>query len=439
MNRIAIIGSGIAGLTFAWLARQAGIHVTLFESQPSLGMDAHSIDLPLVTEKGESEPVRVDVPPRMFNREDWPRLTGLYESLGVASEAVDASKSFSTQDRSGWLKLGDQYRGGFSTAALLSSKVRRVAAETARMQALVTDQAIDQMPVELTLGQYLKQEQFRDDFVFDFLFPALAATVLTCSYEALANYPAKVGLRSLLNQVDRSPLRRTTYGTEDVVARLSEKVDDIRLSTKVASIHQTNDGANNGASVVCADGTESQFDRVVVATQANSAARLLGDDPALRPAQEILDRFEYENVSVVVHRDDSFMPNEQSDWRCFNFVSQDDRTDAMCTIWLNRFYPEWPQAENIYQTIRPLRMLAEEQAITTSAMQRPIVSAESLVAVKQLRAWQVAGGTQQRVWFVGSYAADSVPLLESGVGSAFEVARTMGIDISTAQVAETSA
>ena len=103
MNRIAIIGSGIAGLTFAWLARHARIEVTLFESQPSLGMDAHSIDLPAVNGGSGPAGVRVDVPPRMFNGEDWPSLTRLYDSLGVESQPVDASKSFSTEALSGWL------------------------------------------------------------------------------------------------------------------------------------------------------------------------------------------------------------------------------------------------------------------------------------------------------------------------------------------------
>ncbi|MDB2687075.1 NAD(P)-binding protein [Mariniblastus sp.] len=422
MNRIAIIGSGIAGLTFAWLAEQAGLEVTVFESQASLGMDAHSLDVSTaegITDQLNS--VRVDVPPRMFNQEDWPLLSALYDSLGVESQEVDASKSFSTPDRSGWLKLGGQYRGGFSAASLLSSKVRGVATETARMQASVTSDAIERMPIELTLGQYLKQESYRDDFVFDFLFPGLSATVLTCSYNSLENYPAKVALHSLLNQVDRSPLRRTTNGTADVVARLSESLNDVRLSTPVASINQSSDSVR----VICADATECQFDRLVVATQANSAARLLDDAPSLHSAQEILRKFEYEDVPVVVHRDDSLMPKKQSDWRCFNFESADDRSDAMCTIWLNRFYPEWPETENVFQTIRSLRMPAKEKTIATSAMQRPTVSQQSLNAVRDLQSSQTS---VHRVTFIGSYAAATVPLLESGVASAYEAARKMGIE-----------
>ncbi len=421
MNRIAIIGSGIAGLTFAWLAKQSGNHVTLFESQPRLGMDAHSINLDLETGPGPCDSARVDVPPRMFNSEDWPLLTRLYESLGVESQVVDASKSFTVENESSWLQLGNQYRGGFSVSALLNSKVRGVAAETARLQAEVTEEALRAMTHELTLGQFLDREAYSDDFIFDFLFPGLASTVLTCSYSALLNYPAKVALFSLLNQVDRSPLRRTSLGTADVVDRLIVNIDDVRLSTRLTSVSEL----DNHVTVSCPDDAENRFDQLIVATQANSAAKLLSNDSKLQRVRGTLEAFEYENVSVVVHRDDSFMPPKASDRMCFNFNSRQDRTDAMCTMWLNRFYPEWSESGNVYQTIRPTRMPAKDTEIVIAAMQRPIVSQKSLSAVKDLQTHNAAGS---RVSFIGSYAAATVPLLESGVASAFDLAGKMGME-----------
>ncbi len=417
--RIAIIGSGIAGLTCGWSLKQASdqaepCHVTIFESQPTLGMDAHSIDLPTTSVEGGTDQARIDVPPRMFNREEWVLLSQLYETLGVATENVDASKSFADSAGVSWLQLGDRYGKQLSAMSLLSGKVRSVAADALRMQQEVTVESLSAMADDQTLAEHLSDGGYSTAFVNHFLYAGLSATVLTCSYAALKNYPAKIALRSLRNQVDQSPLNRTCFGTVDVVNRLSREIDDVRLGAAVTEVVQIGDQVQ----IALGDGTTERFDHLVIATQANSAVRLLGDDAVFQREREILRQFEYEHVEVVVHTDESFMPAEASHRACFNFFSNAAGTESMCTMWMNRFYPERSFVGNVYQTIRPFRAPTPEHVIAVAAMQRPIVNVQTLRAVSQL----LALPTERRhVWFCGSYAAAAVPLLESGVVSAKQV------------------
>ena len=88
--QIGIIGSGIAGLSAAWLFNRAGHGVTLFEKHNTLGMDAHSM-----TFEQEGVALCTDVPPRIFNVTQWPNVLNLYRELGVACDPIDPSQSIS--------------------------------------------------------------------------------------------------------------------------------------------------------------------------------------------------------------------------------------------------------------------------------------------------------------------------------------------------------
>lgn len=84
--RIGIIGSGIAGLSAAWLFHRAGHRLTLYETNQTLGMDAHSM-----TFAQDGATIRTDVPPRIFNATQWPNLLNFYRKVGVAFEPIDPS------------------------------------------------------------------------------------------------------------------------------------------------------------------------------------------------------------------------------------------------------------------------------------------------------------------------------------------------------------
>lgn len=422
---------------------------------------------------------RCDVPPRMFNSALWPNLFQLYRDAGVEFDPIEPSKTFcgtrgieeggnGSRDNKPWLKLGKSYLPQFSPTALLNSKTRSILAGIVRMMGSASNDLTNFDNV--TFREYLQVKEYSDAFIYGFLYPSLSSTVCTCSYAALDRYPAAVLLGAMQKLVQPEGLNRTRHGTVDVVSRLAAGISQ-RLNCAVRRILPSVDGDTATEVAIELDSAERlSFDHLVIATQANMSARLLNEwlensnaattGEATHPSNariasgipqsvdrnrkidvEIADRlgrFEYENVPVVVHSDERLLPARRSDWSTFNLLcskrtnshvtssiseasisnsaSYEPQSAAMCSIWLNRFYPSWQQLPDVFQTIMPVVEPASNKVIGVGKMQRPVVNLDTLVNVRRLAELQSQG--QRRIWFCGSYMSEGVPLLESGVASA---------------------
>ena len=420
--RIGIVGTGIAGLTAAWYLNRAGHHVTVFEQHASFGMAAQCVEFELGDTSGTPHLLYSDVPPRMFNSVQWPNLWQLYRDIGVEIQAVNPTKTFAGTDQAAILKLAENYQPRLS-ASLLSPATRTILKDIGRMMIAAPKYLEQHLPLDrksvdtpenrLTMGEYLESNRYSNEFTYQFLYPALSSTVCTCSYESLNRYPATTLLEAMLNLVDPEGLSRTTHGTQDVVSRLSSQFDEVHLGTSIASVLQT-----ESTGEITTDGGETfRFDHVVVATQANTAIGLV--ESISEKEQQALQLFEYEQVETLVHTDTALMPKRRKDWSTFNMISNSDNSAAMCSIFLNQFYPEWNCDQDVFQTIMPLNAAHPETIITRASMQRPVVTLGSAEGHQLLA--QIHAERNRRIWFCGSYASPGVPLLESGVSSAIGV------------------
>jgi predicted NAD/FAD-binding protein len=413
--RIGIVGTGIAGLTAGWLFKQAGFCVTLFEKHHQLGMDAHAVGFQV-----NSQEIRADIPPRMFNSSLWPTLSRLYSELGVEKLPVAATKSFGRfGDTQGLFKLGDSYRPAWSVGWMLDPRMRRIVKDIKRM----VESAPRDLKVGLgdtTMGSYLADNRYSIDFKSLFLYPSLSSTVCTCSFAALDDYPAEILLDTLLKLTSGEGLFRTRFGTADVERRLTLGLDEIRLGADICSIRAT----DTTAQIETAAGETFAFEHVIVATQANSAIGLL---PATAEREiAALSRFRYQDVAVSLHRDTRLMPARNKDRAAFNFLTSATNDAAMCTIDMSKFCPEWQLESPIFQTIMPLESPTPDSVIGSAKMQRPVVDQASLAGVTELERLHQNEG--RRIWFSGSYASLGVPLLESGVVSSLNVAKRLGVE-----------
>jgi len=424
--RIGVIGSGISGLTAAWALDQEGHDVELLEAGDKVGMAAHSLDLDLdgVTRVG-------DVPSRMFNHRQWPQLCRLYDRLGVSTIPVDASQTLCDVQGACYLKLENGLRPGMGASLLWDRHARQLLRAAATLQRDGRRDLAAGLVDEITLQSYLAQSDVPERFVYDVLYPSLASTVCTCSYQSLDRYPASLVLQLLSGLTDETEaLLKTTHGTRDVVDRLLQGGVTLRLQTLVEQVEAIqSDRVEIKIKLPSGQTQTESYDQVVVATQANHARDLLcpSDEGLFQQEREILAMFDYERVPVVVHRDHRLLPARSADWATFNMVSRRAPDPAaMCTVWMNRFHADWKldgqsPAPDVFQTINPLWEPESGTLIREAVLERPVVNHRTQLGWDRLGQLQERPG--RRLWFCGSYAAAGVPLLETGVVSALQIAQ----------------
>ena len=411
-HQVAVIGSGIAGLSASWFLAKKGFRVTIYEAGTDSGLAAHSLNLGQSVFNSDGE-IWGDVPSRMFNASLWPTVTRLYEDAGVEFEPVDHRQSFFDQNRGLFLKVSLPYRFGEILKNTFNRRAKDIANQLEEFQAKGEQDLKNHDFDSITFGEYLAvaKNPFDGPFLNQFLIPALTSTVFTCPKDHLLNYPSRVVLDALQKIVNQnSPLMRTVLGSREAAKRLLKVAHEVNFSTSVLSVHD----CETTATIRTRDGIR-EFDHVIVATQANHASEMV--NVSWPDASELLSKFQYVDVPVVVHTDDSLMPKRKQDWSTFNFQTNVQSQESSCTVWMNRFHKQWPEASNVFHTIFPSVPINPDSMIASARLQRPIVSLESRSILESLKALQ----GDRRIWFVGSYATAGVPLLESAAGSSLNV------------------
>jgi predicted NAD/FAD-binding protein len=423
--RLAVVGSGIAGLSAAWLLRDR-FHVSLFEKAPRLGIGQKGVDIQ--TPAGH---LRIDVPIRVFSNRYYPNLYKLCRKLNVSLRHVNNESSFSNH-------LGETYfryfnwQLGSSTVSYIKPRLRQLGwtvtflKDYARFLWDLRQGAFQERYGSWTLGEYFRRQGYQAAFTDQFFIPLFAA-IATCDHSQMKAYPAHTILELFASFGSQEPMRRWIGGTTELEEALARSVDELCCGTEVRSLHRD----AQGVTLITADGKSRVFDRVVVALQANQAARILSDGFATE--RQLLECIPYVQTSMSVHQDERLMPRLTKDWASVNYLIRQSDDLPVATLWINRSEPDFAGvAANYFQSLNPPELVKGEICRTT--FERPIVTHRSLKAVEALSALQQVDSNRQ-IYFCGAYLARKLPLLENGVVSALQVAQSLGAKMPVGLVA----
>jgi uncharacterized protein len=404
--RIAVVGSGIAALSSAWLLSKRH-HVTIYERDDRLGGHSNTVDVRTLT--GETA---VDTGFIVFNDATYPNLIALFAHLGLETRATDMSFAVSLdQGRYEYAApaLFAQRRNIFRPRfwSMLKEILRFYRSAPAGMAALGDS--------DLTLGQYLKREGFSEAFRDDHLLP-MAAAIWSSPAHTLMDYPAESFLRfcgnhGLLKLVGR-PLWRTVVGGSRVyVEELARQIGEgVRLRRGVDQVRRI----DGGVVVQDSTGAEERFDHVVIGAHADQALAMLAEPTARE--RELLGAFKYSRNLTILHTDAGLMPRRRRAWASWNYIGADD---GLCvTYWMNKL--QGLPGQDLFVTLNPPRPPAAGTLLRSELYEHPIFDPAAIKAQKELWSLQGQGG----VWFCGAHFGAGFH--EDGLQSGLAVAEQLG-------------
>ena len=304
---VAVVGSGVAGLTAAYVASRTA-RVTLYEADDRLGGHA---DTHLVEDGARG--LAIDTGFIVHNERTYPTLLRLFRELGVATQ--ESEMSMSVRDDA----TGLEYAGALGARGLFPSGRNVASPAYLRMLADVPrfHRHARRLRDDVTLREFLDRHRFSPYFRRHFMEP-LVASVWSCDPAVALEYPARYLFAFLehhgMLSVSGSPQWRTvTGGSREYVRRVAAALDDVRVGTKVTSVLETPDGVE----VTDGNGVVGRYDAVVVAVHPAQALAMLAEPTDAQ--REVLGAITYSPNVALLHTDTSLLPRAPGARASWNF------------------------------------------------------------------------------------------------------------------------
>ncbi|MEH0741620.1 NAD(P)/FAD-dependent oxidoreductase [Vibrio cholerae] len=419
--KIAIIGSGISGLTCAYYLHP-NHDITVFEANDYVGGHTATVDVEV-----EGRTYAVDTGFIVYNDRTYPNFIQLMQEIGVRGRPSQMSFSVRNDDN------GLEYNGHTLTTLFaqkrnwLRPKFYRFIFEILRFNRLVKAQAQASQESALTLGEFLTQHEFSDYFCTNYILP-MGAAIWSSTLADMRAFPLGFFARFFLNHGLLDVTNRPQWyviegGSREYIAPLTKGFKErIRLNTPVTRV--TRDSAGVTIHYVDRSATQSEqrqserFDQVIFACHSDQALAMLAD--ASESETSVLSHLAYQANEVILHTDEALLPTRKAAWASWNYWIEggDGQHTRAPTLTYNMNILQHIEAPVTFcVSLNSSQHIEPSKVLRTFNYHHPVFNTESLNA--QGRREEVNG--QSQTWFCGAYWYNGFH--EDGVRSALDVVR----------------
>ena len=411
--KIAVIGSGISGLSSAYYLSKKH-KVDLFEKQDRFGGHSYTLDIKL----NDKEKVAVDIGFMVFNKITYPNLINFFKENEIEIEKSDMSFSVTVKGTN-IEYCGKGLNGIFSNRGnLLNTKFVKMFFEI--ISFYKNCEKLNSNSIEkITLGEYLNKIGKSKYFIDYHIIPMVSAIWSMPPYEAsqmplvfFLNFFKNHGLFKLKNRPQWFTVanRSKTY-VNKILSKISgEYFKNYEINKIIRS--------NNGVQIYY--GSESEFfnyDKVVLASHADESLKIISDSTIQE--KEILSNFKYKPNKAIIHSDESAMPKNKKAWCSWNSsLNPQNNEQSSVTYWLNQLQ-NLKIDQNIFLTINPFFKIDQSKIFDEIDFTHPYYDENALQNQTNLKSIQNVNNTL----FAGSYFGYGFH--EDGIKSSLEMLKTL--------------
>ncbi|PSW38783.1 NAD(P)/FAD-dependent oxidoreductase [Photobacterium phosphoreum] len=409
--KIAIIGSGISGLTTAWYLRHKH-NIMLFEANDYAGGHTATVDVEV-----DSGQYAIDTGFIVFNDRTYPNFEQLLMELDIQGQASEMSFSVHNDNN------GLEYNGhGLSSLFaqkknLFKPQFFHFLYEITKFNRLAKQTAYENIEQQQTLGDFLQQHDLSDYFTENYILP-MGAAIWSSSLADMRNIPLDFFLRFFLNHglldiVNRPQWYVIPGGSREYVNRMLVEIEPlIKLNSPVQQVSRLNDQV-----YITVNDSVEVFDHVIFACHSDQALALLADSTTNE--QQILSAMAYQDNEVVLHTDESILPNEKAAWASWNYhlplISNDSQQQLPALTYNMNILQGIDAPETFCVTLNQTQDIDPSKILRQFTYAHPVFNRSSIHAQQQRH---LING-MENTWFCGAYWYNGFH--EDGVRSALDV------------------
>ena len=412
--KIAIIGSGISGLTSAYILSKKH-EVYLFEKNDYIGGHTHTHEI-----KENTNNINVDSGFIVYNENTYPNFIKLLDILNI--ERQHTKMGFSVKSNS-----QDFEYAGNSINSIFSQRKNIFNPSFLKMVYDIlkfnyqSKRDIKKISTNITLKQYLDSSSYSKEFIDKYIIP-MGAAIWSTSPELMLQVPAVFFIRffknhGLLDITNRPQWWVIKNGSNQYVKEIIKPFkENIKLNTKISSIKRK----NNGVEVSYNDDKEF-FDSVIIATHSDQALLLIDD--LTDKENDILGKIKYQKNTALLHTDTSILPNRKIAWSSWNYLINHDQ-EKIVTLTYNMNILQTLKSNKTYcVTINDSTNIDKSKILKEIKYSHPLFTIDSVDAQK--RKDEICG--KNDTYFCGAYWGYGFH--EDGVNSALDVCKKFGLSL----------